>query len=67
MRFDRTGLVVIPVRSVSSYETSNAFGVDFLASHSKDSLLAPRSPLLLFANHDIDFLGFDVLSNVPGR
>jgi hypothetical protein len=52
--------------TVSTDETCDALGVNFLTANPKPGLLSTGSSFLLFSNHNMNFFGFDVLPNMPG-
>lgn len=58
-------LILFPGRAIATYKASNPFRVDVLATDPEGCLLASGGPFLLFAKHEVDFFGFDVLSNMP--
>lgn len=57
--------IVIPRRPISTQKTRNALRIDLLPAHPERRLLPTGGSFLLFADHDMDFFGLDILANVP--
>jgi hypothetical protein len=55
----------IPGSSIATNEASDSFGVDVLPIHPEGSLFPLGGALLLFAKHQVDLFGFDILSDMP--
>ena len=56
---------MIPRASVPTHETGDSFGIDILAVDAECRLLPSCRAFLLFANHQVHFLGLDILANMP--
>jgi hypothetical protein len=57
--------VGIPWCPIATHEAGDTFWIHVLAVYPESSLFALGGALLLLAKHEMDFFGFDVLSNMP--